>query len=193
MTIRIARGPRGAASPFLVFYGSTSNSASSTNTVNFVNNILAGVNATDANAVDVLDQYATLGAGTQVFDVLAAPYDEWEDLDGNSFASAADVVSYINTLASEMNDAVTTRVNPPADASDTISVTQNASFTHSVYQEGVTGYYWEPAGFPNGVSVVEGDRRRITGVITQTGSYNIAYEAGSISGITTNTLTINVL
>ena len=193
MTIRIARGPRGAASPFLIFYGSTSNSASSTNTVNLVSNIFAAINASNANGVDVVDNYASLGAGVPVYDVLDAPYDEWEDLDGNTFASATDVVNYINTLLTDMENAVITRISAPVSTSSTITEAVNTPFTHSIQQDGVTGYFWDAAGFPNGVSVVEGDRRKISGIITQTGSYTINYEAASISGITSNILTIDVV
>lgn len=193
MTIRIARGPRGTASPFLVFYGSASNSASSTNTVNLVSNIFAAINASNANGVDVVDNYASLGAGVPVYDVLDAPYDEWEDIDGNTFASASDVVNYINNLVNEQTTNVITRISAPVSASSTITEAVNVPFTHSAYQDGVTGYFWDAAGFPNGVSVVEGDRRKISGIITQTGSYTINYEAASISGITSNILTIDVV
>ena len=193
MTIRIARGPRGDASPFLFFYGSTSNGSSAPNEPKLVSNILASVNLDDPNGVDVTDSYASIGAGNPIYDILDAPYDEWEDLEGNTFASASDVVNYINTLATTMTDNVITRISAPVSASSTITVSQNAQFTHSVYQNGVTGYFWDPGAFPNGVSVLEGDRRKITGIITQTGSYTLPYEAGSISGITSNILTIDVV
>ena len=193
MTIRIARGPRGVHSPFLVFYGSTSNSSSSTNGINLVSNIFATINVDDPDSVDVVDNYASIGAGSPVFDVLAAPYDEWEDLNGNTFASANDVVVYINNLVDEQTANIISRTSPPVGLSTTITQSVNVSFTHSVYQDGVSGYFWNSDGLPNGVSVVEGDRRKISGIITQTGSYLVDYEVASISGITTNTLTIDVV
>ena len=193
MTIRIARGPRGDASPFLVFYGSASNNSSSTNVINLVSNVQASINIDNPNGVDVVDSYLTLGAGTPIYDVLDAPYDEWEDLNGNTFANASDVVNYINNLATTMIDNVVTRISPPVSTSSTITEAVNTPFTHSIQQDGVTGYFWDSFAFPNGVSVVEGDRRKISGIITQTGSYAISYEAASISGITSNILTIDVI
>ena len=192
MTISIARGPRGADSPFLIFYGSTSNSSSPTDGVNFVSNITAAVNATNPNGVDITNDLATAGAGTNVYEVFDAPYDEWRDLNDSSFSSAGEVVNYINTLTAERVDSINSRYNFVGTAS-TIQVTQNVAFEHSVAQDYISGYFWREIDFPNGVEVSRYDRRIISGIITQIGLYDLTYEVANQSGIATNTLTLDVL
>jgi len=179
MTIQIVRGLRGDQSSSIAFVGVSSDKISSAKYLHEANAITARVGVNDA--VDIVDdRLSTNNGGGTTYDLHGVHYSEYRDLDGNTFSSAVGVVSYIEALQVGIATAMYLRRSLPLTiAGDTFNVTANVEFTYDATKTRGVSYFWDGSTFPNGVSVSVYDRRKLTGIITETGSYNISYEVAN--------------
>ena len=190
MAIKITSGPAGSGSPTIIFLGAASNGNGSVNISNVANRITARINTTDADYVEVVDDFLTFSNGTEMLDIQPTHYSEWVDEDDNTFQNSGDIIGYIDgfklTAAYHATYVRTLQVLPNCHHNtSTVDVTVGTAFTFSAsnYHNGI-GFFWDESSFPNGVEVSRYDRRVISGIITQAGSYDIDLDVVNQSGIT---------
>lgn len=196
MAIQIHRGILGTLSPLIFFTGKTLDGTSAVNIANRITSITTQYNADDADYVDIVDNHTTLGnGGHTTFELLKVHYSEWEDGDGNSFGSAENVIQYIDQQISQSeNEIAFSKTNPHTGTGlpDTVNASVGIAFTYNAnYYNGIS-YFWDGSTFPNGVSVSVYDRRRISGIITQTGSYDIEFQVTGHNGTTLTKVIVDV-
>lgn len=190
MTIRIKRGILGEQSPYIAFVGVTSNNTSSAKYLHEANSFSAEAFNDEVNIID--DILSINNGGGDTYDMFAVNYSEFRDIEGNQFSSAVDVVSYIESLQSGIVTATYLRqILPVTSSGDTFNATANVEFTYDATKVRGVSYFWDGATFPNGVSVSIYDQRKITGIITETGSYNISYEIAN--GLGTVQTSVNII
>ena len=193
MTIQITRDPRGDGSPIIAFVGSDTNDQQAADKFSFVQTITPQVNLLNPTRVDIVDTEGTLSGGIPRYVLQNVEYDQWLDRDSNPFASALDVVSYIQTEVANAVSILTTRGATPVAITTSIDVSVNTQFEFDGSHEGGCGYFWDRNGFPPQVQVNPLDRRKISGIMTVTGTFAVQYEVANVNGITSSTVYINVL
>ena len=193
MAIKITRGVRGIASTYIAFVGSTSDGVHAVNPVSNVLNITAQLNVEDSTCVDVVNDSQSFNVGYTSFEIFCIPFDEWVDNDDQSFTTAQEVVDYINTQVQISIDSAQESVAAPLGIATSLQVAQNTPFTYSAAQNDGIGYFWDDTYLPNGVEVNRSDRRKISGIITQTGSYALYYDVANRAGTSAQVLTITVV
>lgn len=193
MSIQIVRGPRGDGSPIISFVGQDSDDQQAADTFSFVQTITPQVNPLDSNSVDIVDTILTLINGNPTYLLANVDYVDWLDRDGNSFASALDVVTYIQNQTSGSITILEERTNTPVAIGTSVGVSAGVQFEFDGTHEGGCGYFWDTNGFPSTMEVSRFDRRKISGTINTPGTYGINYSVANVNGITTSTVTIYVL
>ena len=191
MTIQIVRGMRGSQSASIAFVGLSSNKISSAKYMHEANAITASVGSNDT--VDIVDDQLSLNnGGTSTYDLHGVHYSEYRDLDGNTFSSAVGVVSYIEDLQVGIHTALYLRRSlPHTHVPQPVNATGNVQFSYDATKTRGVSYFWDESTFPNGVTVSSYDQRKISGIITQTGSYNIVYEVAN--GLGTVQTSVNII
>ena len=191
MTIKITRGILGTQSPSIAFVGVSTDNISSAKYLHEANSITASVGANDT--VDIVDDKLSLNnGGGQTYDLFGVHYSEYRDLDGNPFGSAVGVVSYIQNLQVGIVTAMYLRRSLPlTSGSNTVNTSVDTEFTYDATQTRGVSYFWDGTTFPNGVSVSTYDQRKIVGIITQTGSYDINYQVAN--GLGTVSTSVNII
>lgn len=191
MTIQIARGIRGVGSPIIAFLGKDSNGTGAASPAVFVQHALPEVDPGDSDLVNVIDNSS--GITTSIYNIGNVHYSEWRDGNDNPFTSSQEVVDYINNEIQLTTNLLVERSSAPPNELFVTTESVNTPFSHSVAQTNISGYFWDRATFPNGLEVSRYDRRVVTGVITQVGTYDISYETTTVSGTATNILRIDVV
>ena len=192
MAIKIRRGLYGDTSPYIFFTGSSSDGNTAASVRNYIITVTAQLDPANSDNVQVKDLYLSEGNGYDTFEVQSTPYTEWVDHEDNTFASATEVVDYINLSISQGVDQVDDLIATPrvGSGSNLYGVGVNNLFTVDGSIDLGVSYYWDETTFPNGVEVSRYDRRKITGIITEVGTYTVAYEVVNPNGITTTSLDI---
>lgn len=196
MAIQIHRGILGTLSPLIIFTGRTSDNISAVNGANRIGSISVQYNIDDADYVDIVDNHATSGnGGHTTFELLKVHYSEWEDGDGNSFGSAMNVVQYIEQqVVQSQNEIALSQANPHTltGLPETVNASVGVAFTYNAnYYNGIS-YFWDEASFPAGVEVSRYDRRRISGIVTQTGTYDIEFQVTGHNGTSLTKVIVDV-
>jgi len=191
MTIQIIRGLQGIQSSSIAFVGVTSDNTSSAKYLHEANAITASVGSNDT--VDIVDdRLSTNNGGGITYDLFGVHYSEYRDIDGNTFNSAVGVVSYIQAIQVGIETAMYLRRSKPLTISgNTLNATANIEFEYDASKIRGVSYFWDGSTFPNGVSVSVYDQRKISGIITETGSYNIEYEVAN--GLGTVQTSVNII
>ena len=83
----------------------------------------AQVNDGDANRIDVINDVRTTDPDDPLYEFYAVPYTEFQDEDGNSFASATEAAEYITEKANVLGGAIT------LDANTTVDFTRDNTLT----------------------------------------------------------------
>lgn len=193
MAIQITRGPRGDGSPIISFVGQDSDDQQAADRFSFVQAITPQINSLDANAVDIVDTTATLSNGFPTYLLLGVDYTEWLDRDGNPFADALEVVTYIQDQSGGAINILEEITSPPVAITTSITVGVNSYFEFDASHEGGCGYFWDRGSIPPTVTVGSVDRRKVSGIMTMTGTYGLQCEVANVNGITTTTFYIDVL
>jgi hypothetical protein len=196
MAIQIHRGILGTLSPLIIFTGKTSDNISAVNGANRIGSISVQYNIDDADYVDIVDNHATSGnGGHTTFELLKVHYSEWEDGDGNSFGSATNVVQYIEQqVVQSQNRIALSQANPHTltGIAETVNASVGVAFTYNAnYYNGIS-YFWDEASFPAGVEVSRYDQRRISGIVTQTGTYDIEFQVTGHNGTSLTKVIVDV-
>ena len=196
MTIQIHRGILGTLSPLIIFTGKTSDDTSAANGANRISAISVQYNIDDADYVDIVDNQATSSnGGHTTFELLKVHYSEWEDGDGNSFGSATNVVQYIEQQIVQSQNEITFSQTHPHTVTglpETVNASVGVAFTYNAnYYNGIS-YFWDEASFPAGVEVSRYDRRRISGIVTQTGTYDIEFQVTGHNGTSLTKVIVDV-
>lgn len=190
MTIHIRRGILGDQSPSIAFIGITSDNTSSAKHLHEATSIDAEVG--DNDRVNIIDLALTENnGGNKTYDIFGAHYNEYRDLDGAPFSSAVGVVTYINDLKAGIVTTMYLARSLPLGSPDTVNVSVGDTFTYNASKTRGVSYFWDETSFPNGVAPSPYDRRRITGIITQTGTYTINYEVAN--GLGTRITSVNIV
>jgi hypothetical protein len=196
MAIQISRDILGDSSPYIYFKGVTSDGTTATRITNNVSTISIGLNAEDADYIDIIDDDLTFSNTDTTYELYKVHYSEWLDSDGFDFGDADAVVDYINA---EITSAITgitgiiSLATPRTVNQDLLVVPANTAFTYdATYSNGI-GYYWDEATFPAGVEVSRYDQRILIGTITQSGTYVINFEVSNRNGIVAANVNIQVL
>lgn len=195
MAIQIHRGILGDVSPFIIFTGSTTDNTTAVNIVNRTRTTTAQYNIDDGDYVDIVDEAATINNNHITFELYKVHYSEWLDADSNTFGSAENVIQYIEQRI-EASEAAIEFAQSAAHTLNGIPDTVNASvgvaFTYNAnYYNGVS-YFWDEDSFPVGVEVSRYDRRRISGIVTQTGSYTINFQVANHNGTVPTSVIVDV-
>jgi hypothetical protein len=195
MTIRIHRGILGELSPFILFTGRASDGTTSTNGANRINGISVQYNTDDADYIDIVDDGLTTSNNHTTFDVYKVHYSEWLDVDDNSFGSAENVVQYIEQQITSSQDRISfsqATAHTLTGIPETVSASVGVAFTYNAnYYNGVS-YFWDEVSFPAGVEVSRYDRRKISGIVTQTGSYTINFQVANHNGTVPTSVIVDV-
>lgn len=195
MAIQIHRGILGTYSPLILFTGKALDGTTSANGTNRINGISVQYNTDDADYVDIIDDSLTTSNNHTTFDVYKVHYSEWLDVDGNSFGSAENVVQYIEQQITASQDRISfsqATAHTLTGIPETVSASVGVAFTYNAnYYNGVS-YFWDEASFPSGVEVSRYDRRRISGIVTQTGSYTINFQVANHNGTVPTSVIVDV-
>ena len=185
MAIQIHRGILGDVSPFIIFTGSTTDNTTAVNIVNRTRTTTAQYNIDDGDYVDIIDEAATTNNNYTTFELYKVHYSEWLDADSNTFGSAENVIQYIEQRIEASEAAIEFAQATPhtlAGIPDTVNASVGIAFTYNAnYYNGVS-YFWDEDSFPVGVEVSRYDRRRISGIVTQTGTYTINFQVANHNG-----------
>ncbi len=196
MAIQIHRGILGPLSPVILFTGSASDGTASANGANRINGISVLYNTDDADYVDVIDDRLTVSNGNHTtYDIYKVHYSEWLDSDGNSFGSAENVIQYIEQEIIATQDRIAfaqSTAHTSTGSPDTVNATVGIAFTYNANYYNAISYFWDEASFPAGVDVSRYDRRRISGIITQTGSYDIEFQVTGHNGTSLTKVIVDV-
>ena len=193
MPIKIRRGAAGDASPLIMFTGFTTSNQSASNISNMVSRVQPRINPSDPDLVDVLDVFSTETNGYDTFELDSIHYTEWLDKDDNTFQNAGDVVGYIDGEILSYTGAVSQRLATPLTIPLQITINSGDSFELKVNSITFGAIFWDESTFISGVEVSPYDRRIIRGTINTPGTYNFAYDATNMNGITSSIATVNVL
>lgn len=193
MPIKIRRGTAGDASPLIMFTGFTTSDQSAANISNMVSRVQPRINPSDPDLIDVLDILATENNGYDTFELDSIHYTEWLDRDDNTFQNAGDVVGYIDGERLSYIGAISQRRATPLVFPLQITINSGDSFELKVSNITYGSIFWDESTFTSGVEVSPYDRRIIRGTINTPGTYNFAYDATNMNGITSATATVNVL
>ena len=193
MPIKIRRGAAGDASPLIMFTGFTTSNQSAANISNMVSRVQPRINPSDPDLIDVLDILATENNGYDTFELDSIHYTEWLDGDDNTFQNAGDVVGYIDGEILSYTGAISQRRATPSVVPLQITINSGDSFELKVSNITYGAIFWDESTFISGVEVSPYDRRIIRGTINTPGTYNFAYDATNMNGITSATATVNVL
>lgn len=193
MPIKIRRGTAGDASPLIMFTGFTTSDQSAANISNMVSRVQPRINPSDPDLIDVLDILATENNGYDTFELDSIHYTEWLDRDDNPFQNAGDVVGYIDGERFSYIGAISQRRATPLVFPLQITINSGDSFELKVSNITYGSIFWDESTFTSGVEVSPYDRRIIRGTINTPGTYNFAYDATNMNGITSATATVNVL
>ena len=175
MTIRIKRGLLGDQSPCIAFVGVSSDNTSSAKYLHEADAFRVEVSGDNIHIID--DVLSINNGGGDTYDMFGVNYSEFRDIEGNQFSSAVDVALYLESLQSGITTAMFLRRSLPlTPIGNTFNVTADVEFTYDASKVRGVSYFWDSATFPNGVSVSVYDQRKIIGIITETGSYNVSYE-----------------
>ena len=193
MSIKITCGPAGMGSSIIIFSGVSSEGNSSANIINSVIGVAARLNEYDSDLVEVIDVYGTINRGHDTLDVQPTHYSQWVDEDDNPFQNAGDVLGYIDgcRLGYLGHQSAITRTPRIGVAGALVGV---GSFFETSISTMTTGaIFWDESTFVPGVEVSRFDRRKISGTISSTGTYNFAYTASNLNGDSSGVLTVTVL
>lgn len=193
MPIKIRRGTAGDASPLIMFTGFTTSDQSAANISNMVSRVQPRINPSDPDLIDVLDILSTESNGYDTFELDSIHYTEWLDRDDNPFQNAGDVVGYIDGERLSYIGAISQRRATPLVFPLQITINSGDSFELKVSNITYGSIFWDESTFTSGVEVSPYDRRIIRGTINTPGTYNFAYDATNMNGITSATATVNVL
>ena len=196
MTIQITRGVLGDLSPYIFFEGRSSDNTSSANIKNNIDSITVDYNSDDSDYIDIIDNSMTINNNHTTYELYKVHYSDWLDMDGNSFGDADAVYNYISAeIASGISNIASgaSLAQPRIAGQNFILASLNSPFTYDATHINGIGYYWDESSFPTGVEVSRFDRRKLTGTITQIGTYNINFEISNRNGIVPSTVTIQVL
>ena len=175
MAIKITPGPAGPGASVIIFDGTSADGNMSVNIVNHRARVQARVNIDDADLVEIVDLVSRNSSGVQLLDVQPTHYDQWLDEDDNTFQNAGDVVGYIDGLRlSYIAEAIQRR---SAQLVSPIGITTDSGESFEVTVAGTSygSIYWDESTFVSGVEVSAYDRRKISGTISSTGTYNFGY------------------
>ena len=190
MTINIRRGLLGEQSPAIAFVGLTSDKISSASYLKNVDTITAEIG--DGDTVNIIDEALSLNnGGGKTYELFGAHYSEFRDVDGAPFSDPVGVVSYISDLKVGIITAVYLQGSLPLPSNDTVNATVGVQFSYDATKTRGVSYFWDESTFPNGVDVSRYDRRKISGIITQTGSYTIDFDVAN--GLGTRPFTVEVV
>ena len=120
-------------------------------------------------------------------------YSEWLDLDDNTFQNSGDVVGYIQGQILSYSGALSQRLATPLTVGISTTINSGDSFEIKVNSITYGAIFWDESTFVTGVEVSPYDRRIVRGTINTPGTYNFAYDATNINGITSDVVTVNVL
>lgn len=193
MTIQITRGPRGDGSPIISFIGRDSNNQQPSDLFSFVQTISPQINSVNTDNVDISDVSGTLTNGYPTYVLFDVPYTDWVDRDLNTFANASEVVNYIRGQLDTSINIIQERSFALSGISSTITVGVNSFFEFDASYQKASGYFWDRSTIPNGLDVSRYDRRKLSGIITTTGSYQVFYEVSNVNGAVNTNVTINVV
>ena len=195
MAIQIHRGILGDVSPFIIFTGSTTDNTTAVNIVNRTRTTTAQYNIDDGDYVDIIDEAATNNNNHTTFELYKVHYSEWLDADSNTFGSAENVIQYIEQRIEASEAAIEftqTTAHTLNGIPDTVNASVGIAFTYNAnYYNGVS-YFWDEDSFPAGVEVSRYDRRRISGIVTQTGSYTINFQVANHNGTVPTSVIVDV-
>ena len=191
MTIRIIKGLMGDLSASISFIGVSSDQSSSASMALQADSLTVFTGANDTiNIVD--DHLSENNGGGITYDQHGIHYSEYRASDGSPFGSADDVVTHIQDLQAGIVSATNLRKSLPIAQNSTVNTPVNVAFNFDATLTRGVSYFWDESSFPNGVSVSLFDRRKISGIITQTGTYTIDYEVGNGLGTIATSVDINV-
>lgn len=189
MAVHILGGPLGEASPLVKFVGPGVREA-----VYLTSQITAAVDPNDADRIQVVDDARTTVEVSTFYAVSSTHYSDLIGEEGETFTSALEAVTYINDLAFSRNDHISrTHGDLSGYGSAYLQVDVNTPFTYEHYVDGAFAYYWRGDDFPNGVILDGYDNRKISGIITQTGTHSIQVSLSNVAGIHTAFLEIEVI
>ena len=179
----------------MLFTGSASDGTTSTNGANRIDGITAQYNTDDSDYVDIVDDGLTTSNNHTTYDVFKVHYSEWLDIDGNSFGSAENVIQYIQQQVTASQDRIAfaqTTAHTLTGIAETVNASVGVAFTYNAnYHNGVS-YFCDEESFPAGVKVSRYDRRRISGIVTQTGSYTINFHVANHNGTVPTSVIVDV-
>lgn len=192
MTIQIQRGPLGDQAVSIAFVGVSSEGSSSVSVVNNINNIEAQVSI-DPDKVDIVDLNATANnGGTTTLELTSVHYTDWRDVDNNTFSSATEVVDHIVDLKDTFVKLNTQRVIS-AGSSTTVSFASSTPFEYTARFDNALEHYWNENDFHSTVSVSTFDHRKISGIVTVSGTYVYNLTMRVPVGIVTVPITLDVV
>ena len=191
MTIKISLGLRGEYSPFIAFLGISSVGQGSGSAIVSVSSINASTNGSDLVSVENTSDSGRNGSA--VYELLDVHYTDFVDNNDASFPNASAVADYISDQVELLSENVSLKFSRLSVGVSTISVSSGVAFTHSITDPGLLSIFWDRDTFPTGVSVSPFDRRKVTGIITNTGDYYLAYDKANAVGISTSSLHIEVV
>jgi len=195
MAIQIHRGILGTHSPLILFTGSASDGTSSANGVNRINGISLQYNTDDTDYIDVIDDDLSTNNNHTTFDVYKVHYSDWLDIDGNSFGTAENVIQYIEQQITASQDRISfsqATAHLASGIPETVNASVGIAFTYNANYNNAVSYFWDEASFPAGVDVSRYDRRRISGSISQVGTYTIDFQIANHNGTVPTSVIIDV-
>ena len=179
----------GNESPSIAFIGVTSDRTSSATYLHQADAITPEV---DGDNVNIIDEWLTANnGGGIIYDLYGVHYSEYRDIYGNAFSDPVGVASHINEITAGIVTAMYIRRSLPLGDSHTVNTTVGTPFTYNAVYTGGVSYYWDEASFPNGVDVSRFDRRKISGIITQTGTYTINFDV--VNRIGTRSTSVDIV
>ena len=195
MSIQISKGILGDLSPFISFRGRASDGTSATSTANKINSITIDYNSEDSDYVDVIDDNLSTNNNHTTYELYKVHYSDWLDVDGNSFGTAQNVIQYVQQLVIAAEDRITfsqTTAHRASGIPETVNASVGIAFTYNANYNNAVSYFWDEASFPAGVDVSRYDRRRISGIVTQTGTYTIDFQIANHNGTVPTSVIIDV-
>jgi len=194
MAIRIRKGPSNGSSPFISFLGITADGVTCSSQYNLVTNIDPQLNSNDPTAVDIINlELTSQQGGIPVYELEAVSFDEWRDEDNLPFASANDVLAYINDIINTTVDKINKITSSPVGVATVTTWVANDNINYQFKIDGGVSYYWNESTFPAGLSVSIFDNRIITGSVAAVGTYPLECEVANNVGITTDIVTLEVV
>ena len=194
MAIRIRKGPSNGTSPFISFLGITADGTSSASQYNLVTNIDPQFNSSNADAIDIVNlELTSQNGGTPIYELEGVSFDEWRDEDNLPFASANEVLLYIDDLIDTTVGKINRISASPVGLATVTTWVANTPINYQFKIDGGVSYYWNESTFPAGLSVSIFDNRIITGSVAAVGTYPLECEVANNVGITTDIVTLEVV